>query len=682
MLHSSTVRRIVFWIGCLALVLFTSESLAAQTTPSLYYYYQGARIPLQQSARLLAVRFRPDVSTEARRNALGAAGAAESFDARIESPINGIVWLSLRDGTNPVNVAEQLRRGTGVLSVSLVYEGAGGQFAETDEFLVRFKADLSAAEIDRINQSNGAVMDRSQPFSDRVLVLKPTNDNPRTARELANAYVEGGWVDFAEPNFVIRMPTPQTRAPQVTETTPVTPNDEFFRLQWALRNTGQFLGAIPGADINAINAWGVTKGATAITIAIIDEGVNDAHPDLASQVLIGYNALDGSSNTTPKPNDYHGTATAGIAAASSNNGLGIAGVCWFCQILPVKIAERDAQGNWNTTTSIVAAGIDWAWQNGADVLNGSWTMPMPDEDVELSIFNARFAGRGGLGSTLVFAAGNEDDTPVPYPASLNTYVIAVGASNWCDQRKTPSDNGCNNFNTAWGSNFGSALDLVAPGESIYTTCNGNECTGGQYTYFVGTSASTPLVAGAVGLLYSLNPNLSPEQVQSALEIGARDIGVGGPDGDTGFGRLDTYKSIAALYEIGVSVSGDPALVRPGDTIAYTIQYANTGMTAMGSTVLGVTLPVGTTYVSSSPPFAPQGDGVYQLALGKLASNRKDKATFRIKPTQANAGNTLSFNVTIGGAFPELNTANNFASTTTLVTKRDYFLPFLRYQRKP
>lgn len=682
MSHSFTVRRIVFWIGCLALVLFASDSLAAQTTPSLYYYYQGERIPLQVSPRLLAVRFRSDVSTEARRNTLGAAGATESFDARIESPINGIVWLPVRAGTNLANLAEQLRRGAGVLSVSPVYEGAGGQFAETDEFLARFKADLSAAEIERINQSNGAVVQRPQPFSDHVLVLKPADNNSRTARELANTYVEGGWVDFAEPNFVIRMPAPETRAPQATETAPVIPNDSNFGSQWALRNVGQFLGAVPGADINAINAWDVTQGATAITIAIIDEGVNASHPDLSSQVLVGYNALDDSSNTTPKPNDYHGTATAGIAAASSNNGLGVAGVCWFCQILPVKIAERDSQGNWNTTTSIIAAGIDWAWQNGADVLNGSWTMPDPSDDVELSIINARLGGRGGLGSTLVFAAGNENTNPVSYPATLNSYVIAVGASNWCDQRKTPSDNGCNNFNTAWGSNFGSALDLVAPGESIYTTCNGNECTNGQYTYFVGTSASTPLVAGAAGLLYSLNPNLSPDQVQSALEIGARDIGVGGPDGDTGYGRLDTYKSIAALYEIGVSVSGDPPLVRPGDTIAFTIQYANTGMTAMGSTVLGVTLPVGTTYVSSSPPFSPQGDGVYQLGVGKLASNSKGKATFRLKPTQASAGNTLAFNVTIGGAFPELNTANNFASTTTLVTKRDYFLPFLRYQRKP
>ncbi len=506
--------------------------------------------------------------------------------------------------------------------------------------------------------------------------------NLQSARELANAYVEEELVDFAEPNFVIRVTEPPMVSPQPQVAIETTPNDVDFTKQWGLQNTRQFQGAQLGADIQATDAWNVTQGATAIKIAIIDEGVIGSHTEFAGKLLTGYNALNGSNNTAPQLNDFHGTAVAGVAAANSNNGAGIAGVCWFCQILPVKVAERDSQGNWTTTSSALAAGVDWAWQNGADVLNNSWTMTAFSDSVLTAIVNARTVGRNNKGSTIIFATGNENNNAVPFPASLNSYVIAVGASNWCDARKSPSNDLCNNRETTWGSNYGSALDLVAPGEAIFTTCTGNACTNGTYGYLSGTSLAAPFVSGTVGLLYALNPNLTPSQVQQALQAGAKDIGAAGKDDETGYGRLDAYRAIAALYNLSVNVTDNRTLVRPGETLAYTISYANNGLTAMGATKINLAVPANTTYVSSTPSFSSRGGGNYQLNLGTLGSNVTGTATFRVQVQPSAAGQAITLNANISGAFPELNSSDNTATDRSFGAQRQLYLPLIEWNLSP
>lgn len=671
------------WLGILlafVLLVLLYQALAAQSDLLRYYYYRGTRIPLRVAPDVIAVDFGA-LSPAAQQRAANATGDVENPAAGVPSPIGGLTFLPLRPGRDPLAAVARFRAQTGVRFASPVYVFDDTQLAETTEFLARFKSVISAERIALFNQQNNVALARPQPNSDRVLVLTPNANNPRTARELANLYVESGLVDFAEPNFVIRQSRREGAAPPSPEVGTLTPNDPGFGLQWSLKNTRQFQGSLANADINATRGWGVTQGATSLKIAVIDEGVDSAHPDLSSKLLNGYNAINGTNNTNPKPNDRHGTAVAGIAAAASNNGLGMAGVCWFCPILPVKIAETDSQGNWVTSTAILASGIDWAWQNGADVLNNSWTMNAPSEDVELAIINARFGGRGGKGSALVFAAGNQDASSVAFPASLNSYVIAVGASNWCDQRKTRTNDGCNNQDAAWGSNYGSALDLVAPGEAIYTACNGNQCTNGAYTYLSGTSMSAPLVSGAVALLYSLNPDLTPAQAQQVLQNGAQDIGAPGRDNETGYGRLDVYRAISYLYNLALSVTDGKTLVRPGEVVNYTLAYANTGSAAMGSTTLQVTLPPNTSYVSSTPAFSPSGS-TYALNLGALPGNTTGSATFRVRVLPSAAGQLITLNASISGAFPEANTTDNAASDTSLGIQRQLFLPLIQKNAVP
>lgn len=668
----------------LAFILLATlhTTLFAQTDTTRFYYYQKQRITLNVNPHLVAVQFNATASVDAQRAITDATTDVDNFDTRISSPVANLQFLTLRAGRDPLASVARFTSRAGVAFASPVYDFGTTQLAETNEFLARFPASASAADIAALNAANNVSLVGLLPNSDRVLILRPNANNPLTARQMANRYVESGIAEFAEPNFVVRAPRDTPTVAQAQSFPDLIPNDSNFNLEWGLKNTRQFQGSISGADINAPKAWGITQGSSSIKIAIIDEGVDSSHPDLLGKVLTGYNSLNGTSNTQPKPNDFHGTAVAGVSAANSNNSVGIAGVCWFCQILPVKVAERDSAGNWTATIASLASGIDWAWQNGADVLNNSWTMTAFSDTVQTSIINARFAGRGGKGSTVLFASGNENANTVSFPASLNSYVIAVGASNWCDQRKSATNNPCNANDATWGSNYGTALDLVAPGEEIYTTCNGTSCLNGQYTYLGGTSLATPFVSGLVGLMYSLNPNLTPDKVQQVLQMGAQDIGAAGKDSETGYGRVDAYRTLTALYNLNVSITSHKTFAAPGETIAYSLTYANTGATAMGTTQLSVTLPANTAYVSSTPTFTAQGGGVYTLNLGTVASNQSGSATFRVQIQPAAAGQKIIFNAAIAGAFPESNTADNTATDTMLGIKTQLDLPLLRRSSTP
>lgn len=670
--------KIVRWLGILSAFLWLVSShaaLDAQSGPNQFYYYQGTRVPLNVNPKLIAVRFRASVSSDAQKKIIEATGDIENFEARVNSPLGGLVFLKLRAGRDSLAAATRLRANSEVEFVSSVYDVESVQLAETNEFLARFSETVSESEIARINQTHNVSLARALPNSKRVLVLKPNAGNVRSARELANVYFESGAVEFAEPNFVLRAPPPPL--PLAVGTTELAPSDSNFNLQWSLKNTQQFQGALQGADIKATNAWDVTQGVNSIKIAVIDEGVTASHAELMGKVLTGYNALNGSNNTIPKTNDHHGTGIAGVIAAHSDNSAGIAGVCWFCQILPVKVAETDSQGNWVTTTATLAAGIDWAWQNGADVLNNSWTMNAPSDSVQLAIINARFGGRGGKGSTIIFASGNQNASTVAFPATLNSYVIAVGATNWCDQRKTPTNNACNNNNASWGSNYGTALDLVAPGEAIYTTCNGNQCTNGTYTYTSGTSLAAPLVSGTVALLYALNPNLTPDKVQDALQNGAQDLYATGRDNESGYGRLDAYRSLAALFNLKLNVNNSKKFVRVNETVEYVLKYSNTGSAATNNTQIFATLPADTTYVSSTPSFTHQGGNVYRLDLGTVGSNTVGTAKFRIQFQPSAAGKLITLTASISSPAPESNTNDNTGKNSARVILRDVFLPFIQ-----
>ena len=277
-------------------------------------------------------------------------------------------------------------------------------------------------------------------------------------------------------------------------------NDPFYSKEWHLTQI-----AVP-------TAWDITKGSSAVIIAILDTGVNSLHPDLASKIVAGWNTYENSSDTSDV--NGHGTAVAGSAAASGNNGIGVAAPAINCKIMPMRISDKSGLGY----GSAIASALTWAANHGARVANVSFRM---DFSATVKTAAQYFMSKGGV---VTMSAGNEST----YFSSLtdNPYILTVGAT-------TSSDT------LASFSNTGRNVDLVAPGCSIYTTTRE-----GGYAAWSGTSLSAPVTAGVAALVISAKPTLTGSQIQSVLKQSADDLGTTGYDTSFGWGRLNAAKAVA------------------------------------------------------------------------------------------------------------------------------------------
>ncbi|MGB3547289.1 MAG: S8 family serine peptidase, partial [Saprospiraceae bacterium] len=236
-----------------------------------------------------------------------------------------------------------------------------------------------------------------------------------TLFELVDELQNDKRIDFVEPNF-IRLIKPHT-------------NDPFLSSQWAINNQG-YLGGTIDADMDVDDAWAFATGA-GIKVAVLDEGVDLTHPDLTNNLLTGFDATGNNSNGGPNEtnNDAHGTACAGIIGAIANNTSGIAGVAYNSKIIPVRIAFSNGPF-WTTNDNWIANGINWAWQNGADVLSNSYGGGSYSSTIENAINNAVNLGREDAngnprGSVVLFSSGNDpggNGNPVSFPAYVNNAI--------------------------------------------------------------------------------------------------------------------------------------------------------------------------------------------------------------------------------------------------------------------
>lgn len=372
-------------------------------------------------------------------------------------------------------------------------------------------------------------------------------------------------IEFAEPNFT-RFLKPHT-------------TDPFYNSQWAINNQG-YLGGYVGADMDVDISWTHTTG-QGIKVAIIDDGVDLNHPDLVDNLLAGYDATGNNSHggSNSSNNDAHGTNCAGIVGAVSNNGIGIAGVAYNAKIIPIRIAYSngyplgDERRHWISGDSWIVSGINWAVNNGADVLSCSWGGGSSSTAINNAIDNAVNNGRNinGVkkGCIVLFSSGN-NNSGVSYPATRSN-VIAVGASSMCDERKTPDS--CDG-EFWWGSNYGTGIDVVAPGVKIYATDisgSAGYSTGDYYSSFNGTSSACPNAAGVAALILSVNPNFTQTQVRQILESKTTKISgytyssnvSGQPNGtwnnEVGYGRINACQAVFGAFEATTTIAG-PALV--------------------------------------------------------------------------------------------------------------------------
>ena len=407
------------------------------------------------------------------------------------------------------------------------------EFVE-QEVLVRIK---SGTDIDKIVSELGGTIIETLP---QISVIRIKLEPQVSVAEAIQILEKLEEVEYAEPNGICYMY--------------LVPNDLDYDSQWAPQLTG------------AESAWEVTTGAVEVVIAITDTGVDGTHPDFEEKVIAGYDTFNNIpilANTDSSVNP-HGTHCAGIAAAVGNNSLGIAGVAWGSDIMPIKICDDgpDYTASW----SDMAEAFIWAANNEADIISCSFGGKGYSQTMKDAIDYAVIDN----GCVMVAGMGNSHRDEIMYPAGYQS-VIAVGATNAHDE-------------IASFSTTGDYMSVCAPGVEIYSTM-----PGGGYDYMGGTSMSCPFVAGAAALILSQNPGMSPEEVKTQLEETVVDLGSPGFDSTFGHGRIDLAAAVGAPVankygvvdvlvndRLGNPLPGASVILWQGGTVISTTNSNNDG----------------------------------------------------------------------------------------------------------
>jgi thermitase len=366
---------------------------------------------------------------------------------------------------------------------------AGSDFL-TQQILVKFKPDVTLPQVAQIHRQLGGQVKETIPGIGVQVVTVPKGQ----AMGKAKAYSSNAMVAYAEPDFVAEAMG--------------SPDDSWFANQWGM------------VKIQAPEAWDVTTGSSGISIAILDTGVDLDHPDLANNLISNINFSD---SATTDDVYGHGTHVAGIAAAVTNNSIGVAGVGYRCTIMNVKVLSDTGAGAY----SWIASGIIWAADNGAEIINLSLGGSSSSSTLEEAI---NYVWSKGV--VVVAAAGNSGDATPFYPAYY-TNCIAVAATDANDAR------------ASW-SNYGDWVDVAAPGASIYSTLKDN-----GYGYKSGTSMASPHVAGLAALVFTMvadsNGNgFLNDEVRSQIQATCDNVGISG----IGTGRINACRAVQTATATG------------------------------------------------------------------------------------------------------------------------------------
>ncbi len=386
-------------------------------------YFQGQLIALRRSPSEFVVRFVAERTSAANQTLVQGLvpTATVETEARTEGRAFHVVTMPGSDSSGATvtlgavqqnTVLEQLRASSDTDFVAPVfyYPQTGVRMLPTDQIIAKLRQGVTRQELAAVAASLRLTIHEPMRSTTDEFVLRLTQPKADDPLERSRILAQSNIVEWAEPDFIQEFQKQST------------PNDSRFGSQWHLNNTGQGAG-IAGSDVKAGLAWDINAGSAGIVIAVIDDGVEQAHEDLAASIFtnpgeIPGNGIDDDGNTyiddvngwdfsnndnNSNPMDVadnHGTAVAGVAAARGNNALGVTGACQQCRILPVKIFSPAYAGD-----SAVANAIRYA-ASFADVINNSWGGGSPSAALQSAIQFAITSGRGGKGSVVLFATGN------------------------------------------------------------------------------------------------------------------------------------------------------------------------------------------------------------------------------------------------------------------------------------
>lgn len=522
----------------LATILAGLLSTPAAEAQESYFYSGGKKQPLQVSQSWVAFRTDGSVNTAELKG-----DAALDPKRRADRIQSNVLIAPVRPGATRAerqNLEHALKGKRGVKRSLRAYETKlGSPMVETGDVLVQFRPEITKEQADAILAENGAEIVRPLgPYAPNGYVVRVTDD-ARSATDVANAIFERGVTIFSHPDFV----APAQRN--------YVPNDPRFEEQWYLNNTGSIAPVRTfGADIKAKRAWDLSRGSSNVTVAVLDDGFDLTHEEFQNgKVVFSYDYFDNDADASPNTYDNHGTACAGLVAATADNGKGISGVAPGCTLMLLKVGKAEGPTDPQPGATLygslgLANAFTAAADRGASVISCSWEFPLFDV-VKSAIQYAATQGRGGRGCVIFFSSGNDSALITNEHAKLPE-VIAVGASTETDVRATYS-------------NVGPELDLVAPGSSanplsILSTdrVGANGYTSGDYAPFGGTSAACPIAAGVGALLISKEPGLTREQVYQRLTSTADKIDrdhagydANGFSQSYGYGRVNALRALAA-----------------------------------------------------------------------------------------------------------------------------------------
>jgi len=401
---------------------------------------------------------------------------------------------------------------------------AQGQASSPKEFgqgevLVKFKEGVSKEAIASLLASRGLSVKKHLKGIEVDLLAVP----PGREWDAVRALEADPAVEYAEPNYLVYgyEPFEETLAVEGLAKPlaeggaglSAAPGDPYYPYQWSLNNVGQTGGTID-ADMDAPEAWNLNRG-WEVTIAMIGTGVDLTHPDLDGKIVPGYDFVNDDGD--PSDDNGRGTFQAGIAAAESNNGEGVAGVSWGARIMPLKALGSSAIG----TVSSLSAAIVYAADQGVPIIY---------------IGGAATSYSQALRDAVDYAYARDSlliaPTYYPYPAAF-PHVLGVAATDHNDDRP------------GWTGD-GPYVDVSAPGVEIISTLW--QGTGWSYGTSSSTRAAAAHVAGVAALVLSAHPDYSADQVEQAIEQSADDLGLPGRDDYYGYGRVNAYRALTGASE--------------------------------------------------------------------------------------------------------------------------------------
>lgn len=433
----------------------------------------------------------------------------------------GVAICNVERDNDSLEVSKQLDDPDIANSIPALIDHDGNQrYFIPDEVTVQFNEDLPTEKMENIISELGSEIIIEQRTPGYYTVAVPAE---KSLFGLINEFNERSDVIFSEPSEI-----------SFNDDLVSVPNDPYFQKLWGLNNKGQLVRGSRGklgVDIDLLNAWQITKGQKSVILAVIDTGMDMTHPDLAPNLLYrngedwDFADIDGS----PDDRGSHGSHVCGTVGAAVNNTNGIAGVAPGCSLMPLRINLSEGRNQnradaINYVTAQAKTNSDRRY-----VINCSWRASGDFSAITYAIKRASMAN-----VLIVFAAGNSDhDLAVKpqYPAVLPE-VICVAALDSSNRK-------------ASFSNYGSRIDISAPGVNIYSTVPSS-----SYGYKNGTSMAAPHVAGVAALVWSVDQSLTNTEVRQILQTSVSDVDRDNPQyqGKLGGGRLNAHLAVSMAMQ--------------------------------------------------------------------------------------------------------------------------------------